>query len=133
MQENSPWRFNLALFLLFLVSVTRNEKLNWEIYSLKNGLGLHQALSSTCTQYPVTHRHKHTILSKLSKTWFLGNHVSKEFLFFFSSFSFHFLICESIITHLQETWKIQNKITYSSTIFKVSHFYQHTYGRFFLN
>ena len=29
----------------------------------------------------------------------------------------YFLNCGSMITHLQETWKIQNKITYSSTIY----------------
>ena len=30
----------------------------------------------------------------------------------------NFLNYENMITHLQETWKIQNKITYSSTILK---------------
>ena len=30
---------------------------------------------------------------------------------------FIFLNYESMMTHLQETWKIQNKVTYSSTIY----------------
>ena len=29
----------------------------------------------------------------------------------------YFLNYESMITHLQETWKIHNKVTYSSTIY----------------
>ena len=35
------------------------------------------------------------------------------------SFLFYFLNYDSMITHLQETWKIQNKITYigSSTVY----------------
>ena len=33
----------------------------------------------------------------------------------FFLFLFYFLNYESMITHLQETWKIQNKVTYSST------------------
>ena len=30
-------------------------------------------------------------------------------------FLFYFLNYESMITHFQETWKIRNKVTYSST------------------
>ena len=30
---------------------------------------------------------------------------------------FYFLNYENMITHLQETWKIQNKVTHSSTIY----------------
>ena len=33
-----------------------------------------------------------------------------------SVFSLYFLNYESIITHLQEAWKIQNRVAYSSTI-----------------
>ena len=33
-----------------------------------------------------------------------------------SVFYFYFLNYENMITHLQEFWKIQNKVTYSSTI-----------------
>jgi len=29
----------------------------------------------------------------------------------------NFLNYEKMITHLQETWKIQNKVTYSSTVY----------------
>ena len=32
-------------------------------------------------------------------------------------YMFMFLNYESMMTHLQETWKIQNKVTYSSTIY----------------
>ena len=32
-------------------------------------------------------------------------------------FIFIFLDYESMITYLQEVWKIQNKVTYSSTIY----------------
>ena len=35
-----------------------------------------------------------------------------------SSFVFNFLNYERMITDLQEAWKIQNKVTYSSTISK---------------
>ena len=38
----------------------------------------------------------------------------KHFLF---KYMFCFLNYESMITHLQETWAIQNKVTYSSTIY----------------
>ena len=30
---------------------------------------------------------------------------------------FYFLNYENMIIHLQETWKIQNKVTYSATIY----------------
>ena len=36
--------------------------------------------------------------------------------FYFLIFFLNFLNYESMVTHLQETWKIQNKITYSSPI-----------------
>ena len=36
--------------------------------------------------------------------------------FFFFSFLFSFSNYKSMTVHLQETWKIQNKVTYSSTI-----------------
>ena len=32
-------------------------------------------------------------------------------------YMFIFFNYESMMTHLQETWKIQNKVTYSSTIY----------------
>ena len=32
-------------------------------------------------------------------------------------FLFYFLNYENMVTHLQETWKIQNKVTHSSTIY----------------
>ena len=35
----------------------------------------------------------------------------------FLSVTFYFLNYENMITHLQETWKIQNKVTHSSTIY----------------
>ena len=35
----------------------------------------------------------------------------------FPSFWFSFLNYECMITHLQETWRIQSKVTYSSTIY----------------
>ena len=38
------------------------------------------------------------------------------FYFIFAYFKF-FLNYENMIIHLQETWKIQNKVTYSSTIY----------------
>lgn len=106
--QNSPWRFNLAL-LLFLVSVTRNEKLNWEIYSLKNGLGLHQY--SIIHLYSISRSHTDT------NTQFYLNFLKPGFwetmfkkISFFSSFSFHFLICESIITHLQRRGKYRTRL-----------------------
>ena len=42
------------------------------------------------------------------------------FFFFFFKMAiifFYFLNYESMITHLQETWKMQHKVTYSSTIY----------------
>ena len=42
-------------------------------------------------------------------------HAISSSIFLFSLF--HFLNYESMITHLQETWKVQNKVTYSPTIY----------------
>ena len=42
------------------------------------------------------------------------NFICACFLF---CFSLYFLNYESMITHLQKTWKIQNKVAYSSTIY----------------
>ena len=42
--------------------------------------------------------------------------TTSYYLKFFSNV-FNFLNYESMIIHLQETWKLQNKITYSSTVY----------------
>ena len=53
-----------------------------------------------------THRHTHTHI-----------HICIHTHTYTHSFLFNFLNYLSMITHLQETWKIQNKVTYSSTIY----------------
>ena len=65
--------------------------------------------------FPIKKRRK-TKVSVAATTTHTGpyQNSSQEAIFFF--FSFFFLNYESMITHLQETWKIQNKVTYSSTI-----------------
>ena len=40
-------------------------------------------------------------------------------MYFMSVFFFN---CESMITHLQETWKIQNKVMYGSIIYYIIYY-----------
>ena len=54
---------------------------------------------------------------------FTKSHCNIYFLSGESIFPLYFLNSESMITHLQETWKIQNKVTYSSTIY-YNYFFQ---------
>ena len=46
----------------------------------------------------------------------MGRNLNKEHGSFFL-FPFHCSDYESMLTHLQETWEIQNKVTYSSTVY----------------
>ena len=43
------------------------------------------------------------------------------------SFFFYFLNYESVITHMQETWEIQNEVTYSSLYFTIIFKYENKF------
>ena len=53
----------------------------------------------------------------LSLEWYLHMWCYNWCHFSLTYFSLIFLNYESMITHLEETWKIQNKVTYSSIIY----------------
>ena len=54
------------------------------------------------------------VLTNISRHMDVLIFLESQFFFFFL---FYLLNYKSIITHLQETWKIQNKVTYSSTMY----------------
>ena len=53
------------------------------------------------------------VLTNISRHMDILIFLDSQFFFFFL---FYLLNYQSIITHLQETWKIQNKVTYSCTM-----------------
>ena len=55
--------------------------------------------------------------SSLKKMLTLNKMIIIKVIHFIFLSLFYLLIYENMITHLQEAWKIQNKVTHSSTIY----------------
>ena len=53
----------------------------------------------------------------LRKHGIISRENAKKIYYFVFFLSFYFLNYENMVTHLQETWKTQSKVTYSSTIY----------------
>ena len=99
---------------------------NWRIITLQHYVGF-------CHTSPwISHRHTRVpYLSNIPPTLLgchralaLGFPVSYSMVAYqvnaeIPIFSCLFLNYESTVTHLQETWKIQNKVTYGSTIYTI--------------
>ena len=70
--------------------------------------------------YSLLPRNKAEIKSenKISFAYILKAEIwSRSLYFLFLAFFFIFLNSENMLTHLQETWKLQNRVTYRFTIY----------------